>query len=50
MKQRLIPLALCGLMLLAGCRRTAVQEEIWELEQENVVSFTDGETVDRWRG
>ena len=50
MKRRLVSLGLCGLMLLTGCQRTAVQEEIWELEQENVVSFTDGETVDRWRG
>ena len=50
MKRRLVSLALCGMMLLTGCQPTAVQEEIWELEQENVVSFTDGETVDCWRG
>lgn len=50
MKQRMVSLALCGLVLLAGCQRSAVQEEIWELEQEDVVTFADGETADRWRG
>lgn len=50
MKQRMVSLALCGLVLLTGCQRSTVQEEIWELEQENVVTFSDGETVDRWRG
>lgn len=50
MKRRLLSLILCGLMLLGGCGRQAVQEEIWELEEKNVATFSDGETVDRWRG
>lgn len=50
MKQRLVSLALCGLVLLTGCQRSAVQEEIWELEQENVVTFSDGEKANCWRG
>lgn len=50
MKQQMVSLALCGLVLLTGCQRSAVQEEIWELEQEDVVTFQDGEAVDRWRG
>lgn len=50
MKQRMVSLALCGLVLLTGCQSSTVQEEIWELEQEDVVSFSDGEAVDRWRG
>ncbi len=45
MKQRLLPIAVCGLLLLAGC-----QEEIWELEEEDIVTFSDGEAVDCWRG
>lgn len=50
MKQRMLSLALCGLAVLTGCQRSTVQEEIWELEQEDVAAFSDGETVDRWRG
>ena len=50
MKKRLMSLALCGLFLLAGCQNQAVQEEIWELEQDDVIVFADGEAADRWRG
>lgn len=45
MKKRLMSLALCGLFLLAGCQNQAVQEEIWELEQDDVIVFADGEAV-----
>ena len=37
MKKRLMSLALCGLFLLAGCQSQAVQEEIWELEQDPAI-------------
>ena len=50
MKKRWMSLALCGLFLLAGCQNQAVQEEIWELEQDDVIVFADGEAADRWRG
>ncbi len=55
MRQRSLPLlslALCGMLLLSGCESGAVpmQEEVWEMEAESVVTFPDGTAVDRWRG
>lgn len=51
MKERVLSLALCGLCLLNGCQAgEAVQEEIWELEEENAAVFADGQAADRWRG
>ena len=51
MKERVLSLALCGLCLLSGCQAgEAVQEEIWELEEENAAVFADGQAADRWRG
>ena len=50
MKERVLSLALCGLLLLTGCQNETVQEEIWELEAEDAAVFADGEAADRWRG
>ena len=51
MKERVLSLALCGLCLLSGCQAgEAVQEEIWELEEEDAAVFADGQAADRWRG
>lgn len=50
MKQRVLSLALCGLLLLTGCQNQTVQEEIWELEAEDAAVFADGEAANRWRG
>lgn len=37
------------LALLAGCAPQPEQAEVWEMEEESVVVFSDGQTVDRWR-
>lgn len=38
-----------ALVLLVGCADVPEQEEVWEMEQESVAVFSDGETVDLWR-
>ena len=37
------------LALLVGCAPQPEQAEVWEMEEESVVVFSDGQTVDRWR-
>jgi hypothetical protein len=48
--KRIITILLMSCIFLSGCSSEPSQEEeTWIIVQENIVSFTDGETVDLWR-
>ncbi len=48
--KRIIAILLMSCIFLYGCSSEPCQEEeTWTIAQENIVSFTDGETVDLWR-
>jgi len=48
--KRIIAILLMSCIFLYGCTSEPNQEEeTWTIAQENIVTFTDGESVDLWR-